>query len=141
VIAHIWTSDSTIVGLEIRDPALMNIAMREKVLWRLVKRKITWWKKYFKGGKQRCSELPPKDTKCSAIFKLIKVALPLINEKLTWIPGNDKRIRIWQDNICGKDKLYAQKNFSALQDWMSEHDINTLYDISQWDETAGNWVG
>jgi hypothetical protein len=34
-------------GLGIRDPALLNLAMGGKMVWRLIIGKVDWWKKVF----------------------------------------------------------------------------------------------
>jgi hypothetical protein len=46
-------------GLGIKDPMLMNIAMRAKILWHLTSRQLEWWKnvlvkKYFHGNRKWC---------------------------------------------------------------------------------------
>jgi hypothetical protein len=80
-------------GLGIRELELMNKAMGEKILWRLIIGSLeSWkqdlWKKYFNGSQRRSSYLQPKVTNGSPNFKLLLVSRDLILKKLNWIPGN-----------------------------------------------------
>lgn len=44
---------------------------------------------------------PAKMDKRSQIFKLLLAVTPLIREKLSWIPGNGRCIKLWEDSIMG----------------------------------------
>jgi hypothetical protein len=70
-------------GLGIKDPLIMNMAMGENILWRLICRKLEWWnkallKKYIQGNWKRCLQNPLDNKKGSHIWKLIRVVVPLI---------------------------------------------------------------
>jgi hypothetical protein len=87
------TSDKNHGGLGIREPTLMNIAMGDKLLWRLIIGNLTWWKKaiwkkYFTRNRLRCVDLHPKVDIGSPIFKFILATRILICAKLNWIPRN-----------------------------------------------------
>jgi hypothetical protein len=74
-------------GLGIREPKLMNIAMRSKFLWRLLTGNMDWWKqalwkKYFTVSRTRCLDYPLKVNFGSPIFKLLLASRPKIKENL-----------------------------------------------------------
>jgi hypothetical protein len=81
------TSAQSYGGLGIREPKLMNIALGDKLLWRMIIGKVTWWnqaiwKKYFIGTKLKCVDFQPKVNKGSFIFKLLLSSRTLLHEKL-----------------------------------------------------------
>jgi hypothetical protein len=80
-------------GLGIRDPGLSNLAMGEKILWKLVSGENDWWKrilqkKYLIGNRLRCLDQRHSLDSGSPIGKLLSTSIPLIQRHLTWIPGN-----------------------------------------------------
>jgi len=97
-------------GLQIRDVATQNVALGGKILWKIINGKLVWSskalrKKYFRGHKERCLDRPPTSRKGSPISALCFKAQNLITTNLYWIPGNGKRINIWEDSIMGKIPL------------------------------------
>jgi hypothetical protein len=49
--------------LGIKDPTIMNMALGAKLVWKLISRKLEWWKKvlltkYFQGNGKRCIDSP-----------------------------------------------------------------------------------
>ena len=99
--------------------------------------KITWskqiiQKKYFTGDKERCLEKPTKVQKGSPIFSLCKRALPYFTSKLTWIPGNGAKIRIWEDSILGDQPLNESIDLGNIKAWIQTKNCSTLWDISSW---------
>jgi hypothetical protein len=109
----------------------MNIAMGEKLVWRMITRKLEWWKKvlwkkYFKGSRMRCIDSPLESQKGSHIMKLIAVMIPLIRAKITWIPGNGKKIQIWNDSILGNEALSSKIHLAPLKTWMVGAGLKTL---------------
>jgi hypothetical protein len=71
-------------GLGIKDPSLMNLDLGAKLVWRLITRKVEWWKKvllkkYFQGNCKRCIDRPLENKKGSHIWKLLKVIAQLFN--------------------------------------------------------------
>jgi hypothetical protein len=49
--------------------------------------------------------LPMSQGLGSPIWKLMKVSLPLIQGKCTWIPGNGNLIQVWTNSIMGNPLL------------------------------------
>jgi hypothetical protein len=50
-------------GLNFKDLCTQNVAMGEKIIWRLIAPKPGWaqttlWKKYFSGQRKRCLDSP-----------------------------------------------------------------------------------
>jgi hypothetical protein len=132
-------------GLGIRDPEVVNIAMGAKLLWRLITGRKEWWKstiikKYNLGARKRCLDSIPEGQPGTQIWKLFRASIPFFKENLSWIPGNGKLIRLWQDPISGSDLISRSEEIANLKRWMiSEHKI-TLFDISSWNED-GSWKG
>jgi hypothetical protein len=58
-----------------------------------------------------CLEFFLKEIKGSPILRLIKPAIPVIQEKLTWIPKSRKYVNIWLDRIYGKEKCLPMSIF------------------------------
>jgi hypothetical protein len=84
--------------------------MGGKILWHLVSGKVSWskqalCKKYFSGHRDRCLDRPPKVLRGSSIFSLCLRALDHFKAKMTWIPGNENKIKIWEDSILGSTPL------------------------------------
>jgi len=124
-------------GLQIRNVAIQNIAMGGKILWNMITGKRTWSKqilrkKYFKGDKERCLEKPTKTQNGSPIFTLCKRALPHFIPKLTWIPGNGAKIKIWEDSILGDQPLKELNDLGNIKTWLLANNRTTLWDISIW---------
>jgi hypothetical protein len=98
-------------GLRIIDPTMMNVAMGEFFLWRMIIGKLAWWKKvlwrkYFRGTRQRCIKLPLEELKGSPILKLIKSCHPSYSSEAHLDPWEwEKYVKIWEDNIYGREKL------------------------------------
>jgi len=126
-------------GLQIRDVATQNIAMGSKLLWNLVSGNSTWskrvlWKKYFQGHRVRCLDQPPKTTRGSPIFSLCLRALEHFKSKLTWISGNGRRIKIWEDSILGDPPLDQKEELLNIKAWLQNNNLSTLWDIYIWDD-------
>jgi hypothetical protein len=62
-------------------------------------------KKYFWGPRFRCLGISPKMEKGLPIFILLLSTLPINNNYLTWIPGNGKLIKLWDDPIMKPNSL------------------------------------
>ena len=78
--------------------------------------------------------------KGTTLWKLCKASLNTIIEHCYWIPGNGKRINVWNSNILGQPPCSLLPGLTPLSEWASEQGINTLYDLSWWD-TKGQWTG
>ena len=114
----------------------------------MITSKKTWSKqilrkKYFTGDKERCLEKPTKMQKGSPIFSLCKRALPHFISKLTWIPGNGAKIKIWEDSILGDQPLNEFNDLGNIKTWLLANNRTTLWDISIWNnddhESWENW--
>ena len=134
-------------GLNFKKTRVQNLALGEKMLWKMVTGKPSWsklalWRKYFRGPQDRSLEFPCKEMKSSPIFALCKKALPHFNPHLTWVPKNGKKIRIWTDSIMGDPSLDQCQDLHCLKDWMDSQNILTLSDISIWGEERPHlWQG
>jgi hypothetical protein len=56
----------------IKDPTLMNLEMRAKILWIIITGRLEWWKKilwkkYFRGGRNKCLENLDESQKLSQL--------------------------------------------------------------------------
>lgn len=132
-------------GYRIRDPSIMNLSLRVKIIWRLVSGRYDWWKNvlhknYFFVGRLWCINGVIKNKKNLSILKVIKYATPLICDKLMWILGNRKLISIWIDNIMGNEPLEKNIELTPLHNWMDKQNLKTLFDNSEWEETIGQWL-
>lgn len=130
-------------GLQIRDLATQNMALGTKLLWDIVSGKISWskkvlWRKYFHGKRLRCLDHPPRSAKGSPVFNLCIKAWDHFSRNLYWIPGNGRKIRIWDDPILGDQPMNHEEGISNIRDWLQDRNLNTLWDISSWSED-GLW--
>jgi hypothetical protein len=69
--------------LGIKDPTMINVSLGANLVWRMIDDSLEWWKKvlwknYFTSSRSRCVENTLKSQKGSPIFRLLKVAIPLI---------------------------------------------------------------
>jgi hypothetical protein len=97
-------------GLQLRDLHSQNLALGAKLLWNVISGRSSWckkaiWKKYFSGSRLRCLDSPPKTSHGSPIYSICSKAHTFFAPALTWIPGNGKQIRIWEDSIMGDPPL------------------------------------
>ena len=96
-------------GLQIHDLDLANWAMGKKLIWKLYVDKNhpvnkIFRMKYLKGGSLRSltSSSTPVGT---TIWKSGKKGIDKFNQQLYRIPGNGKRILLWEDKILGNTPL------------------------------------
>ena len=107
-------------GLNLKNTKMQNLALGAKILWKMITGKLTWskkalWRKYFRGPRDRCLELPSKEVKSSPSFALCKKVIPLFASHLTWVPKNGKKIRIWTDSIMGEPPLEQHQELQDLK--------------------------
>eukprot|EP00253_Pinus_taeda_P010169 PITA_10169 len=126
-------------GLNFKNLVHQNIAMGDKLIWRLIAPKLGWaqtvlWRKYFKGARLRCLDgpLPQENT---SFGKLCSKVVPLIQSKSYWIPGNGRKINLWTDQVMDKEPIGESPKLKALNDWMVAAGKTKLWDISIWDDT------
>ena len=134
-------------GLRLQDVSSQNLSLGGKILWKIVSGKLSWskeviWKKYFHGSRLKCLDRPPKVLRGSPIFNLCLKALDFFKKGLTWIPGNGKHIKIWEDSILGEPPLCQQEGMVNLKNWILSINYNMLWDILVWEEDEeGLWMG
>ena len=62
----------------------------------------------------------------------------VFKEQLYIIPGNGKRIKLWEDKIMGLHPLNLAPDMANLRNWLIQKGIQKLVDICTWD-SEGNW--
>ena len=129
-------------GLQLRDLGAQNLTLGSKILWNIVAGKASWskrvlWKKYFNGQRLRCLDQPPKTIKGSPVFKLCLYAMEHFSHNLYWIPGNGKKIRIWDDPILDDQPLNHIEGLANIKIWLQSNNLNTMWDISTWTDDSG----
>jgi hypothetical protein len=134
-------------GLSLKNVKVQNLALGAKLLWHIISGNPAWckealWKKYFNGPRRRCVEQQPTDQMGSPIFNLCRKVREQFASHLTWVPGNWKQIKIWNDSILGDPPLEWNQNLHRLKTWMDEQTLKTLFDISAWEiERHKQWQG
>ena len=134
-------------GLHLRDLKAQNLALGAKLLWNMVSGNPSWskqvlWKKYFSGPRIRCLDQGPKVTKGSSLFVLCSKAFPFVSKDLTWIPGNGKKIRIWEDSISSCSPIGNLEGLDGIPRFLTNLGKTNLMDISKWHpEGRHNWIG
>ena len=93
-------------GLGIRNPELVSKAMGAKLIWRLITGRKEWWKevirkKYIKNSRSKMLDGEWKG-KGTPLWQLCKASFNTIKEGCYWIPGNGKRINVWNNSILGQ---------------------------------------
>ena len=58
------------------------------------------------------------------------------SHKLYWIPGNGKKIRIWDDSILSDQPLNQVEDLINSKAWLQACNLKTLWDISNWTDDA-----
>ena len=105
-------------GLNFKDLYNQNMAMGEKIIWRIIAPNPSWvqsalWKKYFRGKISRCLDRTLPKIR-SLFLKLCAKATPLINLHVFWIPGNGQRVNILEDHIMNNTPLAEIGSLHAL---------------------------
>ena len=112
-------------GLQIRSIQTQNLAMGTKLLWQLVSgrsscSKKVLWKKYFSGQRLRCLDNNPPHNKGSPIYRLCLKVLDHFRSLLYWIPGNGKKINVWEDSILGDEPLGKNHELQNVKQWLQD---------------------
>ena len=131
-------------GTGIRDPEHMGKAMGAKLVWRLISGRKEWWKevirkKYIKRPRSQMIT-NSWEGHGTNLWQLCKVSFNLVKEDLYWIPGNGRKINLWESKILGQPPRLTLQDQNLLAEWAYEQGISTLYDISVWD-AKGIWAG
>lgn len=50
----------------------------------------------------------------------------MIKNHAHWIPGNGKRIQLWNDRIMDRSPLEEAGNFAALRNWLDAAHVHTV---------------
>lgn len=127
-------------GLQVRSIAKQNLAMGSK----LVSGKESWSKevlrkKYFLGSRLRCLDSQPPLRTGSPIYAMCLKALDLFKENLYWVPGNGRKIKVWEDSILGEAPLGHRRELNNIKLWLMEKGVTSLWDLSYWEDN--NWAG
>lgn len=77
--------------------------------------------------------------KGTTLWKLCSRGWEFFKDHLYRIPGNGKIIWLWEDNIMGLQPLKFTPEFLDLNDWITQHGIHKLANISSWD-SGGKWL-
>ena len=118
-------------GLQIRNMEMQNLALGAKILWKIITRKSSWckkalWKKYLSRSRLRSLDSPPRVRKGSVIYSILVKAFPFFSNRLTWISGNGKNIKIWEDSIMGEHSLNQTNGLDQIKDHLQSHNLVTL---------------
>ena len=97
-------------GLQIQDTGLANLAMGGKLIWQLYDDKNhsvskIFQMKYLKGGS--LINLKSSNTPSGTIvWNSFRKGIDSFKRQLYRIPGNGKRIMLWDDNILGNPVIF-----------------------------------
>ena len=73
---------------------------------------------------------------CTPVWKLIKKALPQFRNYISRATGSGRDINIWTYRIMGSEPRNLTQNLRPLQIWLEAKSLNSLYDISTWDQNS-----
>ena len=62
----------------------------------------------------------------------------LISSNLTWIPGNGKKIKFWDDSLLGQPSLQNREGMANIKNWLHSVSKTTIWDLSVWN-TDDSW--
>ena len=121
-------------GLQIRDLGLANLAMSGKLIWQLYENKNhpvsqIFWKKYLKGGSLR-KYISANTLSGTTIWNSCRKGFGFFNTHLFKIPGNGKRISLWEDKISGNPPLSSVIPLTELMHWAINKGLIQLANIS-----------
>lgn len=131
-------------GLQIRDPAMVNLALGGKILWNL-----------YENPKHPVSEIlrakyaykvPLRNLQASQIlnasqvWKLCNKNLNFFKDRVYKIPDNGKHTKLWHDRIMDSAPLSENEEIDEIRQWLERAGINSVYDLSKWD-SHGAWTG
>ena len=75
----------------------------------------------------------------TTVWNSFRKGIDNFNRQLYRIPGNGKRILLWDDNILGKTPLSPVFLLEEIKKWTINISLLRLVDICSWD-IDGNWV-
>ena len=114
----------------------MNKALGAKLIWRLVEGKKEWWKevirkKYIKRPRSKILD-SLWIGKGTSLWLLCKASINLIQSNYYWIPGNGKKLKVWESSILGQPTIISLPGMVELAEWARNFGIHTLHDLSLW---------
>jgi hypothetical protein len=124
-------------GLQIRDPALINLSLGGKLLWQIAHdpnhpTSKTLLCKYARDSSYR--NLQYNSTgKSTLVWNLCCKSSKFFNNHLYRASGNGKNTNLWHDRIMGRDPLKENQDTAELRDWLIRAGKTRLFDISKWD--------
>eukprot|EP00253_Pinus_taeda_P011429 PITA_11429 len=131
-------------GLQIRDPALINLALGGKILWKLLHEPTHPVSEILRSKyspNKKLSNLQNANTVNSTqVWKLCCKSSKFFIKHVYKILGNGKRTHLWNDRIMGKEPLRDNKDIANLREWLKQAGVNTFFDLSKWDQ-RGDWAG
>eukprot|EP00253_Pinus_taeda_P019238 PITA_19238 len=131
-------------GLQIRDPALINLALGGKILWKLLHEPTHPVSEILRTKYRpniNLSNLQNANTANSTqVWKLCCKSSKFFIKHVYKIPGNGKHTHLWNDRIMGKEPLRDNEEIGNLREWLKQAGVNTVFDLSKWD-IRGDWDG
>eukprot|EP00253_Pinus_taeda_P023884 PITA_23884 len=130
-------------GLQIRDPALSNLSLGCKLLWKIYSDPThqiseTFIAKYAQGISLR--HLSSDNTTAgTCTWNLCRKSISSFSKHLYRIPGNGEKTLLWKDRIMNNPPLSSHSEIWDIRKWLHDARISKLNDISEWD-SRGNWV-
>ena len=76
----------------------------------------------------------------TTIWNYCRRGINKFNQQLYRIPGNGKRILLWEDKISGNPPLFSVILLEEIKNWLTNKGLLRLDDICSWD-SVGNWAG
>lgn len=128
-------------GLQIRDPALSNLSLGCKLLWKIYSDPThpvseTLTAKYAQGISLR--HLSANNIVAGThTWNLCRKCISSFRKQLYRIPSNGEKILLWKDRIMNSPPLNSHEEIHELREWLHRAGIRKLNDISAWD-SKGN---
>ena len=88
--------------------------------------KMALQKKYFFGNRLGCLDNPPMVRKGSSTFSICLKDHGFFSPNITWILGNGKHIKIWEDSIMGDHPLNQCPETDQIKEYRCNQNIVTL---------------
>ena len=90
--------------------------------------------------RERCMDSLNLSKIRSPMWELCKKTNSLLKDNLYWIVGNDKKIRIWHNNIGPNSPADNCQALSNLKIWCENNDFRMLFNFSVW-TSSERWFG
>lgn len=131
-------------GLQIRDPALVNLTLGGNILWKLIHEpthpvSVLLTTKY-RPNKSLSNLQNANVVNSTQVWKLCCKSSKFFIKQAYRISGNGKCTHLWLDRIMGKEPLKDNEDIADLRDWLKQAGVNTIFELSNWDQ-RGDWAG